>query len=113
MSQRQLHDPARACGEEAGGILQHLTQVNPRKADLIRASMLANATPNIQPRSEWYWGRRRQDIGHSYFKRSPQIRLGGRVGEGNDDDPTSVEKSDLLILAMKLAKAGRAKGEMD
>jgi hypothetical protein len=24
-----------------------------------------------------------------------------------------VEKSDLLILAMKLAKAGRAKGEMD
>ena len=113
MSQRQLHDPARACREEAGGILQHLTQVNPRKADLIWASMLANAMPNIQPRSEWYWGRRRQDIDHSYFKRSPQIRLGGRVGEGNDDDPTSVEKSDLPILAMKLAKASGAKGEMD
>jgi len=75
--------------------------------------MPVNATPNIQPRSEWYWGRRRQDIDHSYFKRSPQIRLGGRVGEGNDDDPTSVEKSDLLIRAMKLAKAGGAKGEMD
>jgi hypothetical protein len=113
VSQRQLHDPARACGEEAGGILQHLTQVNSRKADLIWASMLANVTPNIQPRSEWYWGRRRQDIDHSYFKRAPQVRLGGRVGEGNDDDPMSVEKSDLLIRAMKLAKAGGAKEEMD
>jgi hypothetical protein len=113
VSQRQLHVPARACGEEAGGILQHLTQVNPRKADLIWASMLANAMPNIQPRSEWYWGRRRQDIDHSYFKRSPQVRFGGRVGEGNDDDPMFVEKSDFLIRAMKPAKAGGAKGEMD
>ena len=113
MSQRQLHDPARACGEEAGSKLQHLTQVNPRKADLIWASMPVNATPSIQPRSEWYWGRRRQDIDHSYFKRSPRVRLGGRAGEGNDDGLMPVEKSDLLILAMKLAKAGRAKGEMD
>ena len=113
MSQRQLHDPARACGEEAGGTLQHLTQVNPRKAGLIEASVPTNATPDIQPQSEQYWGRRRQDIGHSYFKRSPQVRLGGRVGEGNDDGSTPAEKSDLLILAMKLAQAGRAKGEMD
>jgi hypothetical protein len=113
VSQKQLHDPARACGEEASGILQHLTQVNPRKADLIWASMRVNVTPNIQPRSEWYWGRRRQDIDHSYFKRSPQVRLGGRVGGGNDDDPMPVEKSDLCILAMKPAKAGGAKGEMD
>jgi hypothetical protein len=113
VSQRQLHDPARACGEEAGSKLQHLTQVNPRKADLIWASMPVNATPSIQPRSEWYWGRRRQDIDHSYFKRSPRVRLGGRAGEGNDDGLMPVEKSDLLILAMKLAKAGRAKGEMD
>ena len=49
MSQRQLHDPARTCGEEAGGTLQHLTQVNPRKADLIRASMRVNATPREFP----------------------------------------------------------------
>jgi hypothetical protein len=75
--------------------------------------MPVNATPSIQPRSEWYWGRRRQDIDHSYFKRSPRVRLGGRAGEGNDDGLMPVEKSDLLILAMKLAKAGRAKGEMD
>ena len=36
--------PASACGEEAAGILQLLTQVNPRKADLIWARMLGNAT---------------------------------------------------------------------
>ena len=103
----------RARGKEAGDKLQHLTQVNPRKAGLIEASVPTNATPDIHPQSEQYWGRRRQDIDHSYFKRAPQVRFGGRVGEGNDDDPTSVEKSDLLILAMKLAKASGAKGEMD
>ena len=105
--------PVRARGKEAGDKLQHLTQVNPRKAGLIEASVRTNATPDIQPQSEQYWGRRRQDIGHSYFKRSPQIRFGGRVGEGNDDGSTSVEKSDLPILVMKLAKASGAKGEMD
>jgi hypothetical protein len=87
--------------------------VNPRKAGLIEASVRGNATPDIQPQSGRYWGRRRQDIGYSYFKRSPRIRPGGRVGEGNDDGSTSVEKSDLLILALKLAKASGAKGEMD
>jgi hypothetical protein len=105
--------PRGIVGREAGGTLQHLTQVNHRKADLIGASILVNATPNIQPRSEWYWGRRRQDIDHSYFKRVPQVRLGGRVREGNGDDPMPVQKSDLLIRAMKLAKANGAKGEMD
>ena len=113
MSQRQLHDPVRACGEEAGGALRHPTRVNPYEAGLIEASVLGNATPDIQPQSEQYWGRRRQDIDHSYFKRSQQVRLGGRAGEGNDDGLMPVEKSDLLILAMKLAKAGGAKGEMD
>ena len=119
MSQRQLRDkcevvfPVRARGEEARDELQHLTQVNPRKAGLIEASVPTNATPDIQPQSEQYWGRRRQDIGHSYFKRAPQVRLGGRVGEGNDDDPMLVEKSDLLIRAVKLTKVSGAKGEMD
>ena len=102
----------RARGKEAGDKLQHLTQVNPRKAGLIEASVRTNATPDIQPQSEQYWGRRRQDIGHSYFKRSPQVRY-GRVEEGNDDDPMPMEKSDLLILARKPVKAGGAKGEMD
>ncbi len=86
MSQEQLRDPVRARGEEAGGVLQHLTQVNPRKAELIKVSVPVNARPNIQPRSEWYWGRQRPDIGHSYFKRSPQVRY-GRVEEGNEEGP--------------------------
>ncbi len=99
----------RARGKEAGDKLQHLTQVNPRKAGLIEASVRTNATPDIQPQSEQYWGRRRQDIG----KRAPQVRLGGRVGEGNDDDLMLAEKSDLLIRAVKLTKVSGAKGEMD
>ena len=84
-----------------------------RKAGLIEASVPTNATPDIHPQSEQYWGRRRQDIGHSYFKRTPQVRLGGRVGEGNDDDLMLAEKSDLLIVAVKLTKVSGAKGEMD
>ena len=105
--------PVRARGKEAGDKLQHLTQVNPRKAGLIGASVPTNATPDIQPQSEQYWGRGRQDTGHSYFKRAPQVRLGGRVGEGNDDDLMFAEKSDLLIRAVKLTKVSGAKGEMD
>jgi hypothetical protein len=87
--------------------------VNPRKAGLIEASVPTNATPDIQSQSEQYWGRRRQDIDHSYFKRAPQVRLGGRVEEGNDDDLMLAEKSDLLIRALKLTKVSGAKGEMD
>jgi hypothetical protein len=105
--------PVRARGKEAGDKLQHLTQVNPRKAGLIGASVPTNATPDIHPQSEQYWGRWRQDIGHPYFKRAPQVRLGGRAGEGNDDDLMLAEKSDLLIRAMKLTKVSGAKGEMD
>ncbi len=103
----------RARGKEAGDKLQHLTQVNPRKAGLIEASVPTNATPDFQSKSEQYWGRRRQDIDLSYFKRAPQVRLGGRVGEGNDDDLMLAEKSDLLIRAVKLTKVSGAKGEMD
>jgi hypothetical protein len=40
-------------------------------------------------------------------------RIEEQIGEGNDNDPTSVEKSDLLIVAMKLAKASGAKEEKD
>src|SRR2546428_10201957 len=56
VSQEQLRDPVRARGEEAGGVLQHLTRVNPRKADLIKVSVPVNATPSIHPRSEWILG---------------------------------------------------------
>ena len=62
MSQRQLRGPARARGEKAGDELQHRTEVKPREAGLGEASVLRNATPDIQPRPERYGGRARQDI---------------------------------------------------
>jgi hypothetical protein len=37
----------------------------------------------------------------------------GRLEGGNDDRPTSVQKSDLFVGAWKPVKAGGAKGEMD
>jgi len=37
----------------------------------------------------------------------------GRPGGGNDDGTMSMQKSDLLVVAMKPVKAGGAKEEMD
>ena len=113
MSQRQLRGTARARGEEAGGKLQHRTQVKPREAGLVEASVLGNATPNIQPWPGRCGGRARQDIDCSYSKRSPWVRESGRAGGDENDRPKSREKSDLLVVAMKLVKASGAKGEMD
>jgi len=50
VSQWQLHDSARACSEEAGGTLRHLALVNSSNADLIKAIMPVNATPNSEKR---------------------------------------------------------------
>ena len=113
MSQRQLRGTARVRGEEAGGELQHRTQVKPREAGLVEASVLGNATPNIQPLPGRCGGRERQDIGRSYSKRSPWVRGSGRVGGIENDRPKPQEKSDLLVVARKLVKASGAKGEMD
>jgi hypothetical protein len=113
VSQRQLRDTARARGEKAGGELQHRTQVKPREAGLVAASVLRNATPDIQPRPERYGGRERQDIDRSDSKRSPWVRVSGRAEGHRNDCPTPREKSDLLIVAAKLVKASGAKGEMD
>ncbi len=113
MSRRQLRGTVRARGEEAGGKLQHRTQVNPREAGLVEASVLANATPDIQPWSGRCGGRGRQDIGHSYSKRSLWVRESGRAEGIENDRSTPKEKSDLLVLATKLVKASGAKGEMD
>jgi len=65
VSQGQLRGIVRARGEEAGGKLQHRMQMNPRKARLMEASVLGNATPDIQRLSGRYGGRERQDIDHS------------------------------------------------
>lgn len=113
MSQRQLRGTARARGEKAGDKLQHRTQVKPREAGLVEASVLGNATPNIQPWPGRYGGRERQDIGHPYSKRSLWVRANGRAEGSENDCPKPKEKSDLLIVAGKLVKAGGAKGEMD
>jgi hypothetical protein len=113
VSQRQLRGTARARGEEAVGELQHRTQVKPREAGLVEASVLANATPDIQPWPGRCGGRERQDIGHSYSKRSLWVRESGRAEGVENDRPTPQEKSDLLVVATKLVKASGAKGEMD
>jgi len=113
VSQRQLRGTARARGEEAADELQHRTQVKPREAGLVEASVLGNATPDIQPLPGRCGGRERQDIDRSYCKRSLWVRAGGRAEGSEDDRPKPGEKSDLLVLAMKLAKTSGAKGEMD
>lgn len=113
VSQGQLRGIVRARGEEAGGELQHRMKMNPRKAGLMEASVLGNATPDIQPLSGRYGGRERQDIDHSYSKRSLWVRDSGRAEGINNDCPKPKEKSDLLVVAMKLVKARGAKGEMD
>lgn len=113
MSQRQLRGTARARGEEAVGERQHRTQVKPREAGLVEASVLGNATPDIQPWPGRCGGRERQDIDHAYSKRSLGVRESGRAEGINNDCPKPKEKSDLLVVAMKLVKASGAKGEMD
>ena len=52
MSRKQLRGTVRARGEEAVDELQHRTQVKPREAGLMEASVLANATPDIQETNE-------------------------------------------------------------
>ena len=124
VSRRQLHEtragivtvlvyPARACGMEARDKTQHRTQVKPREAGLMEASVLGNATPDIQPWSGRCGGRERQDIDRSYSKRSLWVRGSGRTGGIENDRSKPKEKSDLLVLATKLVKASGAKGEMD
>jgi hypothetical protein len=98
VSQRQLRGTARARGEEAVGKLQHRTQVNPREAGLAEASVLGNATPNIQPWPERCGGRERQDIDCSYSKRSLWVRESVRAEGIENDCPKPREKSDLLIV---------------
>ena len=113
MSRRQLRGTARARGEEAVGELQHRTQVKPREAGLMEASVRVNATPDIQPWSGRCGGRERQDIDCSYSKRSLWVRGSGRAEGHRNDCPKPGEKSDLLVVATKLVKASGAKGEMD
>jgi hypothetical protein len=123
VSRRQLHEtmagiltalvfPARACGMEARGKTQHRTQVKPRKAGSTWVSVPANATPNFQPRSERYWGRRRREAFLPYPRRPPRVHADGRTLGIENARPMPEEESDHLIVAMKPAKAEGAKGMM-
>jgi hypothetical protein len=87
--------------------------VKPREAGLVEASVLGNATPDIQSVPGRCGGRERQDIDRSYSKRSLWVRAGGRTEGIENDRPKPREKSDLLVLAVRLVKASGAKGEMD
>jgi hypothetical protein len=69
VGQRQLRGPARAPGGNAGDELQHRTEVKPREAGPGDASVLRNATPDIQPRPERYGGR---DLLHAPPVRRPK-----------------------------------------
>ncbi len=117
MSNHVPTPPARACGEEAGGEAQHRTQVNSWAGLPGRVSVQRNVTPEVQRWPGEYWERVRRDIWRPYPVRSPRVQgsceMPGRTEGGNDDRSMPVEKSDLLIVAMKPVKAGGAKGEME
>ena len=66
-------------------MLQHRTKVKPWTGRADRVSVPRNATPEIQPRSERYWGRERQYIQCPYPGRSAWVRVSGRLEGGNDD----------------------------
>ena len=119
---RQLHvttmpttahmvDPARACGVEARGQPQHRTQVKPRKAGPTWVSVPPSATPDVQSRRDGTG-----DGGGGKWLVLTSGDLGGSVTRGRrrgDALPTSTEKSDHPIVAMKPGNAGGARGVTD
>ena len=123
MSRRQLHAglmdsasvgsfAARSCGMEAEDAPQHRTRVNPRKAGLTWVSVPGTATPDIQP---WQDGIEDGGVGTLFtLIQGDLCGSASAVGqkEVNDDRPMRAEKSDLLIVARKPAKAGGAKEKM-
>ena len=109
-SRRQLHAgiaverrrflaPRGHVGKKPEGRLQHRTRVKPCAGRADRVSVPRNATPEIQPRSERYWGRERRHVQCSYPGRSAGVRLkSGRREGGDDDRPRSLQKSDLFVV---------------
>ncbi len=118
MSEKQLHDrgpdrglsrrfAVRPCEMEACSETQHRTRVNLQAGCLTWVSEPVRATPNIRSwsgSSEGGGGVKflnltPRDLGRSTV--SPRPKACGRVREGNDNDPNSIEKSDHLIVATK------------
>jgi hypothetical protein len=97
---------------EAGSEAQHRTEVNPCAGRTTWVSVLLNATPDIQ---SWSYG-----IGGGGGAKIPCLTPGDLQGSGRCSSPygrprrkarpTALEKSDHLVVALKPANAGGAKG---
>lgn len=128
MSEKQLHEPnvrprlvrryaVRPCEMEACSESQHRTSVNLRAGCLTWASELVRATPHIRSGSssseggsgETFLSLTPRDLQRSHSSPRPWASV-GRVREGNDNDPMSLEKSDHPIVVTKPGNAGGAKG---
>ena len=127
MSERQLHEPrfrprpergfaVRSCEMEACSELQHRTKVNLQAGLLAWVSGPSSVMPSIRswPGSSGGGSGRTSlrltpgDLDRSTV--SPRPKACGRVREGNDNDLTSTEKSDHLVVVTKPGNAGGAKG---
>ncbi len=100
----------RSCGMEALGVTQHRTKVKLRKASEVLGQHAAQCDARYPDATSWYWRRCGVKLctltqGDLYV--SVQR---GRAGEGNDNRPMRVEKSDHLVVALKPGNAGGAKG---
>ncbi len=129
MSEKQLHEPTRAievaevgfavrsCEMEARSEPQHRTKVNLQAGMLTWASGPVSVTPNIRSWSGCSGG---GSGGTSLCLTPGDLKRSKRcdnspadlVGlcEGNDHSPMSFEKSDHLVVVMKLGNASGAKG---
>ena len=125
MSEKQLHEPSareslsrryavRPCEMEARSESQHRTKVNLQAGCMSWVSVPGYAMPDIRSWTcsseggcgETFLSLTPRDLDRSSV--SPRAR--GRVREGNDNDLTSIEKSDYPIVVSKPGNAGGAKG---
>jgi len=90
---------------EARGEPQHRTQVKPRKAGLSGRACPTTRRP-ISNRGRTVLGTEAAGSGSSLPQEISPSPLSGRAQEGNDAGPMPGEKSDHLIVARKLVKAG-------
>lgn len=100
---------ARPCGMEAVDVPRHRAQAKLRKADGVRASLLAKATPDFQSRLLGS-GDGRCGTLRLLTQRELHRSLPGSRGGRKDDPAMPVEQSDHLVVALKPAKVGGAKG---
>jgi hypothetical protein len=129
MSEKQLHEPkpglswlfgggfaVRSCEMEACSESQHRMKMNLRAGWMTWVSEPGRATPDIRSWSlsseggsgETFLNLTPRDLDRSSV--SPRPKACGRVREGNDNDPKSIEKSDHLIVVVKRSNARGAKG---